>query len=316
MPGWYRSIVAAVVLVGCSPSPMRDGDLPAVGREAGFDAAGSPNGPVEAGPPPEFVYGPPNDASSLPGLLSSVQIVVATWNGDEEDLRTSIAAAFGPPGIGESAWWGALSGYCVPGGAPCVGRTVTVTSAHIGDAPGLPFVDSAIAQSTHDDSFARFIRDKSQLGTGMDGGAVLPPPVTPSTLYVFFLPLALPANAKGPGLQPGWSVTVDGAPSCGYHSGTVAGPASAQVAYVVVPRCQVPGRADADVAIARAFREIADAVTDPFRAVGCIGFHNLRTPPQGFEIGDVCDATTGADGGIAGFSVPEIWSNESASCVP
>jgi hypothetical protein len=273
-------------------------------------------GPVDAGPPPEFVYGPPNDATSLPGLLSLVQIVTATWNGDQEDIRTSIATAFDPAAIGGSAWWAGLSGYCAPGTSTCVGTTVTVTSARIGDAPGLPFVDSAVAQSTHDDSFARFIRDKSQLGTGKDGGAVLPAPVTPSTLYVFFLPLALPANAKGPGLQPGWAVTVDGAPSCGYHSASVAGPASADVAYVVVPRCQVPGRTDDDVAIARAFREIADAVTDPFRAVGCTGFHNLLAPPEGFEVGDVCNGTTGADGGIGGFSVPQIWSSESASCVP
>jgi hypothetical protein len=193
---------------------------------------------------------------------------------------------------------------------------VTVTSARIGDAPGAPFTDSAIAQSTHTDSFARFIRDKSQLGTGMNGGAVLPAPVTASTLYVFFLPFALPANVKGPGLQPGWAVTVDGAPSCGYHSATVAGPASAEVAYVVVPRCQVPGRDDADVAIATAFREIADAVTDPFRALGSLGFHNALAPPEGLEVGDVCSGTTGTDGGFGGVAVPQIWSSQSGACAP
>jgi hypothetical protein len=135
-------------------------------------------------------------------------------------------------------------------------------------------------------------------------------------LYVFFLPLSTPPNAKGPGLQPGWAVTVDGAPSCGYHSATTAGTAGAEVAYVVVPRCHVQGQSDVDVAIATAFREIADAVTDPFRAVGRIGFHNKLAPPEGFEIGDVCTGTTGTANGIAGFSVPKIWSTQTMSCVP
>jgi hypothetical protein len=265
---------------------------------------------------PQFVYGPPSGTAGLPGLLSSLEIVTATWNGDTEDIRPQIAAAFGP-GLGSSAWWAALGKYCVPGTTECVNATVTLSTSRIGDAPGTPFTDSAVAQSTRTDSFARFIRDKSQVGTStMDGGSKLPQPVTANMLYVFFLPLALPPNAKGPGLQPGWAVTVDGAPSCGYHSATTAGTAGAEVAYVVVPRCQVAGQSDVDVAIATAFREIADAVTDPFRAVGRVGFHNQLGPPQGFEIGDVCPGTTGTANGIGGFSVPQIWSNESASCAP
>jgi hypothetical protein len=307
------SILVGMVLAGCSGSPSGGRSSSTPGGDAGSTATPSDAGDLA---PPELVYGPPTDTAGLPGLLSSLQIVTATWNGDADDIRTPVAAAFGP-GLGSSAWWAALSRYCVPGGTACVNATVTVTTARIGDAPGLPFLDSANTQDTHFDSFARFIRDKSQPGTStMDGGAKLPAPVTGSTLYVFFLPLSLAANAKGPGLQPGWAVTVDGAPSCGYHSATVAGPASAEVAYVVVPRCHVQGQSDVDVAIATAFREIADAVTDPFRAVGRIGFHNQLAPPEGLEIGDVCSGTTGTEGGVAGFSVPKIWSTETMSCVP
>ena len=279
--------------------------------------AGSKPGDAGDQAPPKFVYGPPDGtAAGLPGLLSSVQIVLATWNGDTENLRPQIATAFGP-GLESSAWWAALSKYCIPGTTECVGSTLTVTDARIGDAPSTPFVDSATAQSTKTDSFARFIRDKSQVGTStMDGGSKLPQPVTANMLYVFFLPLALPPNAKGPGLQQGWGVTVDGAPSCGYHSATLAGTANVEVAYVVVPRCQVSGQSDVDIAMAMAFREIADAVTDPFRAVGRVGFHNQLAPPEGLEIGDVCTGTTGTASGIAGLSVPKIWSTESMSCVP
>jgi hypothetical protein len=266
--------------------------------------------------PAQFVFGPPSGTSGLPGVLTSLQIVTATWNGDSEDIRPQVAAAFGP-GLESSAWWAALSKYCVPGTTECVTTTLTFGDSRIGDVPGTPFTDSATAQSTKTDSFARFIRDKSQVGTSsMDGGSKLPQPVTASTLYVFFLPLSTPANAKGPGLMPGWAVTVDGAPSCGYHSATTAGTAGSEVAYVVIPRCHVPGQTDVDVAIATAFREIADAVTDPFRAVGRMGFHNQAAPPAGFEIGDVCTATTGTTNGIAGFSVPKIWSTDSMSCVP
>lgn len=289
----------------------------------GGASSGSTITPRDAGsadeqPAPQFVYGPPDGTDAgLPGLLSSLEIVTATWNGDTADIRTAIDTAFGP-GLESSAWWAALSKYCVPNTSECVNGTLTVSSSRIGDAPGTPFTDSATAQSTKTDSFARFIRDKSQPGTSTqtDGGSKLPQPVTSSMLYVFFLPLALPPNAKGPGLQPGWAVTVDGAISCGYHSATVAGTANAEVAYVVVPRCHVAGQTDANVAIARAFQEIADAVTDPFRAVGRVGFHNQLSPPQGLEIGDVCTGTTGTTNGIAGFSVPQIWSEQSMSCVP
>jgi hypothetical protein len=313
---WWRPIVVGILFAGCSGAPSSEKSSTSPERDAGAAA-----GPSDAGaqPTPQLLYGPPDGldgSAELPGLLSSLQIVTATWNGDTEDLRPSIATAFGP-GLESSAWWTALSGYCVPSTTTCANATVTVGTSRIGDAPGVPFVDSATAQSTRTDSFARFIRDKSQPGTStMDGGAKLPEPVTASTLYVFFLPLALPADAKGPGLQPGWAVTVDGTLSCGYHSATVAGTAGAEVAYVVVPRCHVAGQADVDVAIATAFREIADAVTDPFRAVGRIGFHNQLAPPAGFEVGDICSGTTGTANGIAGFSVPQIWSNGSMSCAP
>jgi hypothetical protein len=277
--------------------------------------AGSPSNNLGSGgdagqAAPQIVYGPPGDAGGLPGVLSSLQIVTTTWTRDPEDITAQIAAAFAPSGIQNSAWWAALSKYCVPGATPCVGGTVSVTTAHIGDAPAYPINDSAIAQSTQNDSFARFLRDKSKPALN-----VLPAPSTANTLYVIFMPLSLPADQKGPGLQPGYEVTVDGAASCGYHSASMSG-AGPNVAYVVVPRCQVPGQSNADVAIATAFREIADAVTDPFRALGSMGFHNALSPPGGFEIGDVCSGTTGAANGIAGFSVPKIWSNASMSCVP
>jgi hypothetical protein len=295
-----------MALVGCSGSEHSNN----LGGDAG-----------DAGPqaPPQFVYGPPDGTADagLPGLLTSLEIVTATWNGDSEDIRSSIDSAFGP-GLESSAWWAELGKYCVPGTSECVNAALTVTPSRIGDVPGTPFTDSATAQSTKTDSFARFIRDKSMPGTSTltDGGSKLPQPVTASMLYVFFLPLSTPPNSKGPGLQPGWAVTVDGAPSCGYHSATMAGTAGAEVAYVVVPRCHVPGQSDVDVAIATAFREIADAVTDPFRAVGRVGFHNTLAPPEGFEIGDVCTSTTGTANGIGGFSVPKIWSNQTMSCVP
>jgi len=239
-----------------------------------------------------------------------VQIVTVTWTRDSEDITAPIATAFAATGLGSSAWWDALSRYCVPDTSICVGTTVSVTTAQIGDAPAYPITDSVIAQNTHDDSFARFIRDKSQLSLH-----VLPAPVPASTLYVIFMPLSLAADFKGPGLQEGYGVTVDGVDSCGYHSAAVAG-TGANVAYVVVPRCQVAGQTNAEVAIATAFREIADAVTDPFRALGRNGLQNPLAPAEGLEIGDVCGESTSTSNGIAGFSVPQIWSDASASCVP
>jgi hypothetical protein len=283
-------------LLACSGSSSLGGDWgDDAGNEAGNDAAKAGDA---AGPTPQFVYGPPS--GTLPGLLSSVDIVTVTWTRDTGDITAQIATAFAAPALGSSAWWAALGAYCVPGGSTCVGTTVSVTTAQIGDAPAYPIVDSATTQNLSNDGFARFIRDKS-----MPSLHVLPAPVTTSTLYVVFMPLSLPADQKGPGLQPGYVVSVDGAASCGYHSATMSG-AGPNVAYVVVPRCQVSGQNEADVAVATAFREVADAVTDPFRALGGPGFHNTLSPPQGLEIGDVCTGTT----------APEIWSNAKNSCVP
>jgi hypothetical protein len=264
--------------------------------------------PADAGPAPKLVYGPTSSTAGLPGILSSVQIVTVTWTRDTEDVSAQVATAFATPALGSSAWWTALSKYCEPGTSTCVGATVSVTTAHIGDAPAYPIHDSATMQNIAADSFARFLRDKSKPSLN-----VLPAPTTASTLYVIFMPASLPADQKGPGLQPGYEVTVDGAASCGYHSASMSG-AGPNVAYVVVPRCPVSGQSNVDVAIATAFREIADAVTDPFRALGSSGFHD--EPPPGLEIGDVCTAATGAAQGISGFSVPKIWSNATMSCVP
>jgi hypothetical protein len=305
--GTRRSLLAGIlVLQACSGSSSVNGEWDDyAGRDAGNDAGKAGDA---ARPVPQFVYGPPG--GTLPGLLSSVDIVTATWTRDTEDITAQIATAFAATALGGSAWWAALGSYCVPGGSPCVGPTVSVTPAQIGDAPAYPIVDSATMQNLSNDGFARFIRDKSTPSLH-----VLPAPVTASTLYVVFMPLSLPADQKGPGLQPGYVVTVDGAASCGYHSATMSG-AGPNVAYVVVPRCQVSGQSDADVAIATAFRGIADAVTDPFRALGSSGFHNMLAPPQGFEIGDVCSGTTGTASGVADLSLPQIWSSAGASCVP
>jgi hypothetical protein len=284
------------------------------------DAAGpidSGVGPVDApstpydGPPGQFVFGPPSNTSGLPGVLSSVQIVTVTWTADTENVVSQIATAFGS-GLGGTAWWSAVSDYCVPGTSTCVGKTVTVTATHVGDPPGQPIVDSATGQSSQS-SFPRFINDKAKPGIG-GKPPDLPAPVTASTLYVFFMPLALPATSSAPALPQGYAVTVDGAPSCGYHSSTAV--AGTDVGYVVIPRCQIAGQSDADVAVARAFREIADAVTDPFRAEGRLGYSDPSATKTAFEIGDFCPGMTGTANGVGGFSVPEVWSNRSMSCAP
>jgi hypothetical protein len=261
--------------------------------------------PPYDGPPAQFVYGPPSGTSGLPGLLSSVQIVTVTWTADTEDIVLPIATAFG--GLDSSAWWGAVSGYCVPGASACVGKSVTVTATHVGDPPGQPITDSAIMQ-TSASRFPKFVADKSKPGIG-GKPPDLPTPTTASTLYVFFLPLALPATSSAPALPQGYTVTVDGAPSCGYHSATVVN--GVDVAYAVIPRCPGGGQSDALAAIARAFQEIADAVTDPFRAEGRLGF-NSPTSKTAFEIGDFCPGTTT----LAGVSIPQVWSNQSMGCAP
>ncbi len=314
--GLLRFVLPGIVLVGCAAPPSSHSDTAAPGAVAGSGTVpseeagvGGGGGPADSGAS-RFVYGPPNAASGLPGLLSSVQIVTVTWTRDSEDITAEIAAAFATPALGSSAWWAGLSRYCAPGTTTCVGGMVSVTSAQIGDAPAYPITDSAIVQSTHNDSFARFIRDKSQLSLH-----VLPAPTTASTLYVVFMPLALAADFKGPGLQEGYGVTVDGVDSCGYHSAAASGTGT-NVAYVVVPRCKVAGQSNAEVAIATAFRQIADAVTDPFRALGQVGFQNPLAPAEGLEIGDVCSGTTGMENDISGFSVPQLWSDTSLSCVP
>lgn len=278
--------------------------------------AAAPNdsggGPVDAtsppydGPPGQFVYGPPSGTSGLPGLLSSVQIVTVTWTADTEDIVSQIATAF--TALDTSAWWGAVSSYCVPGASTCVGKSVTVTATHVGDPPGQPITDSAIMQTTAS-RFPKFVADKSKPGIG-GKPPDLPTPVTASTLYVFFMPLALPATSTAPALPQGYAVTVDGAPSCGYHSATVVN--GLDVAYAVIPRCPSSGgQSDVDVAIAHAFQEIADAVTDPFRAEGRLGF-NSPTSMAAFEIGDFCPGTTTFNG----FEIPQLWSNQTMGCAP
>jgi hypothetical protein len=269
-----------------------------------FDSSAPP--PYD-GPPGQFAYGPPSGATGLPGLLSSVQLVTVTWTADTENITSQIGAAFGSS-LGSTAWWNVLGQYCVPGTSTCVGNGVTVTATHVGDPPKTPVTDSATAQSSMS-SFPKFVADKSQPGIG-GKPPDLPAAVTGSTLYVFFMPQSLPATSSAPALPQGYVVTVDGASSCGYHSSTVVN--GTNVAYAVIPRCQVAGQNDADVAIARAFREIADAVTDPFRASGRLGFHDPSGSATAFEIGDFCTGTTS----VGGFSAPQIWSNQSMSCAP
>jgi hypothetical protein len=258
------------------------------------------------GPSGQFAYGSPNGSSGLPGVLSSVQIVTVTWGSDTESLVSQIAMAFNA-NLGGTPWWSALSSYCEPGTNVCVGKTVSVTATHVGDPPGLPYVDSAVMQNAKD-SFPRFVNDKSKPGIG-GKPADLPTPVTASTLFVFFLPQSLPATSQAPALPEGYAVTVDGASSCGYHSATVVG--TTDVAYAVIPRCSVAGQSDANVAMATAFREVADAVTDPFRAEGRIGYTNPSSMAK-FEVGDFCPGTTT----VGGFNVPQIWDQRTTTCGP
>ena len=309
---WCGFVLAGLLSLGCAGAPPGSGDSGSAGAAAGSSAMpeGGASSAGGAGPEARFVYAAPSGGEPLPGLLTSLNIVTVTWTRDSEDISAQIAAAFSSPGLGSSAWWGGLSGYCVPGTTTCVGAPVSVTTAHIGDAPAYPITDSAVVQDTHYNSFARFIRDKSQVALH-----VLPAPDTASTLYVIFMPLTLAADHKGPGLEDGYEVTIDGAASCGYHSAAVSGTGT-KVAYVVVPRCKVSGQNNAEIAVATAFREIANAVTDPFRAFGQNGFQNPLAPTEGLEIGDVCSGVTGTEHGIGGFSVPQIWSNASRSCVP
>jgi hypothetical protein len=289
--------------------PIGDGSSP-------HDAAGvvdSSGGPVDSSPPPydgppgQFAYGPPSGTTGLPGLLSSVQLVTVTWKTDTENIESQIATAFGS-GLGSTAWWHVLGQYCVPGTSTCVGNGVTVAATHVGDPPKVPITDSATGQSSMS-SFPRFVSDKSQPGVG-GKPPDLPAAVTASTLYVFFMPQSLPATSSAPALPQGYAVTVDGAATCGYHSATVVN--GTNVAYAVIPRCQVAGQKDADVAIARALREIADAVTDPFRAAGRLGFHDPSASTTTFEIGDFCQGTTT----VGGFLAPQIWSDQSMACAP
>lgn len=289
-----------------SPSPKMDASsgLPTDSGAAPAQDSSPSTNPYD-GPPGMFAYGPPAGTSGLPGLLTSVTLVTITWNADTENITSPIAAAFA--NVGSTAWWGALGQYCVPGASLCVGHGVTVTATHVGDPPGLPVVDSAVMQNSKD-SFPRFVNDKSQPGK-QGQPPDLPAPVTASTLFVFFLPQSTPATSSAPAFPLGTPVTVDGSPSCGYHSATVVN--TVDVAYVVVPRCTVSGQSDVDVAIGTAFREIANAVTDPFRAEGRLGFHNPSSPSM-FEIGDFCSGTTT----VNGFSVPRIWSDPTMACAP
>jgi hypothetical protein len=344
MPRRFRGVGLLVVLVGCSGStaewtpggddamapgddaggpdvaPGRPDSSPGMpmGHDASFpvDSGGpidSGSAPVDSAPPPydgppgQYVYGPPSGTTGLPGVLSPAQLVTVTWDADTENIVSQIAMAFGS-GLGSTPWWGVLSKVCVPGAGTCVGSGVTVTATHVGDPPKVPVVDSATAQSSMS-SFPKFVSDKSQPGIG-GKPPDLPMPVTASTLYVFFMPQSLPATSQAPALPAGYTVTVDGTTSCGYHSSTVVN--GLNVAYAVIPRCQVAGQNDADVAIARAFREIADAVSDPFRASGRLGFHASSSSATAFEIGDFCQGTTT----VGGFAAPQIWSDPSMACAP
>jgi hypothetical protein len=343
MPGRIPGVALAVALAGCggNPSGWTAADAMASGDDAAPPDAisgqadsspGMPMGPDSSvpkdasatkdssggpadtsvppydGPPGQFAYGPPSGTTGLPGLLSSVQLVTVTWGSDTESIVSQIGSAFGSS-LGSTAWWNVLGQTCVPGTSTCVGNGVTVTATHVGDPPKVPITDTATGQSSMS-SFPRFVSDKSQPGIG-GKPPDLPAAVTASTLYVFFMPQSLPATSSAPALPQGYTVTVDGAPSCGYHSSTVVN--GTNVAYAVIPRCQVAGQNDADVAIARAFREIADAVTDPFRASGRLGFHDPSGSGAAFEIGDFCQGTTTV-GGFA--AAPQIWSEQSMACAP
>jgi hypothetical protein len=327
---WIAIVVAA--LAGCSgvspglplsPAGADGGGSSSAGDDASTSAAvdggatipvggggkdsggpsGSDSGSVAAAhaPLPQFPFG----ATGGTALLTAIQIVTVTWKADTENLATELQAFAST--LAQSAWWSAVGGsYCLPGSSQCIGTGGTALAKASGDFPLQPVTDSATGQTG---SFRKFINDKMVAGD-------LPAP-TPNTLYVFYLP-------------QGFSVTVDGSPSCGYHGAATvtlpAGAGTAAVPYVVIPRCQIQGQTDLDVAIFAASREIIEAATDPFFAQGKVGF-SLSDPawsPSGHEVGDFCvdPGGGGADVTTEGsYSVSRSWSNGSAAashdpCVP
>jgi hypothetical protein len=303
------------------PPDLRDGGAPSsdggspqgptLPRDSGVSDATAPpanSASLDAGPAaphtplPQFPYGPSVGATGTPGpLLGAVEIVTATWDkAPTSDPLSAQLDAFGAA-LTQSAWWDSVrAGYCAPGGA-CVGKGATALSHGVGDTPNPAITDTAFS-ATGSWSFKKFINDKTTAGD-------LPTP-NANTLYVFYLP-------------PGFAVTLDGAPSCGYHSVATVNVLDAgiqTVPYVVIPRCQVSGVADLDVATSAASREIIDAVTDPYLAESKVGFY-LADPAwsvDGNEVGDYCAGETTT---VAGTLLQRSWSNASAAashdpCVP
>jgi hypothetical protein len=287
-------------------SPSQGGDATSSpeaegGAPSGTSADAGPSAPHA--PLPQFPYGPSPGVDGGAGpLLQAVQIVTATWDkAPTSDPLSTQLDAFGST-LAQSAWWTSVTAdYCGPSAATCVGPGSAPIAHGVGDTPNPNITDSAFT-ATGNYSFKKFINDKTTAGD-------LPVP-SANTLYVFYLP-------------PGFSVVLDGAPTCGYHSlatVNVLDAGTVTIPYVVIPRCEVSGMQDLDVATVAASREIAEAATDPYLAQGEIGFY--RVDPAwsvtGNEIGDYCAGLTTTESGSA---VQRIWSNASAAaghdpCVP
>ena len=209
-------------------------------------------------------------------LLVATEIVTVTWKDDTENLASPLQA-FGAE-IAQGAWWSSVGrGYCTPANQ-CMGKGGAALFKQVGDFPMMPITDSATSQTG---SFRKFIDDKMKARRLAD---------FPTRRYALcFLP-----TSGLPGDRRRRSTTC--AATTGAASVTLPSAAMVNVPYVVIPRCQVPGSADLDVAISNASREIIEAATNPYRAQGAAGFF-LSDPawaPGGGEVGDFCADPTGS----------------------
>jgi hypothetical protein len=323
---------AAVLPVACGSSSS--GSAGDGGDAAALDAGGNASeAAVEAGGPDAEqdpnVY--PSNHQPIPQIdynggpiLQHIRVVTITFAGFPH--RDAVRAF--DHQITSTAWWKQTAeGYCVDGG-PCVGDG-TSDSADAG--PWLPHgstedagtgyldVELAFDFPTQGDSGLATVDDadiRVWLGQHIAAGDF--PAPDDQTVYALYFP-------------PTTSITLQGGTGCtqggfeAYHfSGAVLDGGAQQVAYAVMPFCDLDGQGILSMfnykyLTLSASHELAEAATDPYPDTSTA--FNLHSNDAwlgalsygGGECGDMCTYLADPSWLESGWTVQRIWSNSAAA---
>lgn len=176
--------------------------------------------------------------------------------------------------------------------------------------------------------------------TTSDGGPGELPLPDGQTIYTYIFPPGVNITETGTPTDAGapeGGLYDDGGVNCtvgGYHSDMIVGSGNTDVAYAVIPHCDIFGPITGlDVITGTMSHEIAEACTDPYPN-GNPAYSQVDTPHAYWsvvgvgigEVGDMCEVNYGVNGSFVKYSdfaytVQRIWSNKAAKagtdpCVP